>query len=96
MKTAGHDRLVYAMQVAEVLPLKCYAADPCFKLKKPVVGCDPILAAGDNLYEPEGHGGHHRHVFNLLFEEGRDVRLRLSELLARELLGRRFPIPLLA
>jgi hypothetical protein len=54
VRTVGHDRLVYAMKVAEVIPIERYAADPRFKSKKPIMGTDLILAAGDNLYEREG------------------------------------------
>lgn len=56
VKTAGHDHLVYAMKVAEVLPFGRYAADRRFRSKKPVVGSDTIFSAGDNLYEPNGDG----------------------------------------
>src|SRR5687767_13544768 len=40
--TVGHDRLVYAMEVAEVIPIERYATDPRFHAKKPVMGSGPI------------------------------------------------------
>jgi hypothetical protein len=50
------DRLLYAMQVAEVLSFEQYATDPRFESKKPVRNGPWQQRCGDNLYYQDERG----------------------------------------
>jgi hypothetical protein len=51
--TSRSERLVYAVQVAEVLSFEEYWADPRYLSRRPVPGAARIVdRAGDNIYEP--------------------------------------------
>lgn len=49
---ASGNRLVYAMRVAEVMPIDSYFADPRFQVKKPDPSGGRVRARGDNIYAP--------------------------------------------
>jgi len=56
VRTVGSGMLVYAIQVAEVLPLECYFSDSRFEAKKPIVGGTPRQCCGDNMYFKDDRG----------------------------------------
>lgn len=56
----GEERLIYLMQVTEVVPLECYFLDPRFAAKRPSHPGDTaascLQSVGDNIYEfRDGH-----------------------------------------
>jgi hypothetical protein len=52
----GNGKLVYAMQVSEVLPIEQYNADPRFQYKTPAPEGKPIQRYGDNIYYKDKSG----------------------------------------
>lgn len=69
MATSGvarGNRLVYAMQLSEVLSFECYYADERFKKKKPVVKGSWRERCGDNMYFGNSHGvwKQHRTIYH--------------------------------
>jgi hypothetical protein len=60
----GQERLVYLMQVDEIIPLGAYFSDPRFEAKIPVIhGKIPIEIAGDNIYKALVDVPNHPHDF---------------------------------
>ena len=51
----GHERLIYLMQIGEVLPIECYFSDPRFEAKRASAPSDATAkctsSIGDNIYE---------------------------------------------
>ena len=52
----GRGKLVFAMKVAESLPLDAYDRDPRFQSKKPVYSSGPRQRCGDNIYYNDSDG----------------------------------------
>ncbi|MCB9434387.1 MAG: hypothetical protein H6668_20650 [Ardenticatenaceae bacterium] len=50
------DKIIYAMQVSEVLPFEAYDADPRFEAKKPIMKASWQKRCGDNLYYRDEQG----------------------------------------
>ena len=50
-KNVGRDKLIFAMQVAEVLPLEQYYDDERFQAKRPVFRGSQTQRCGDNMYQ---------------------------------------------
>jgi len=61
MPTARGSKLVYAMQVSEVLPFERYFNDPRFEKKKPVVRGSWRERCGDNMYYKDEAGEWKQH-----------------------------------
>jgi len=55
-RNVGQSKLVFAMQVAEIMPFDAYDSDPRFEAKKPTSGGSYQQRCGDNIYHksPEG------------------------------------------
>ena len=51
-------RLVYALQVSEMMSFEQYWNDPRFQNKKPNLAASTKLAFGDNIYSRQGGGWH--------------------------------------
>jgi len=60
VKTVGAGKLVYAMQVAEVLNFEEYDADPRFQRKKPKLNGFRQERCGDNIYHRGTDGRWHQ------------------------------------
>jgi hypothetical protein len=56
VENVGSGKLIYAMQVAEVLPLEHYYSDPRFEAKKPVIKGNWRQRCGDNMYFKDDAG----------------------------------------
>jgi hypothetical protein len=85
-KGRGH-RLVYAVEVAEVLDLDDYFNDPRFQIKKPNLRGNWKERCGDNFYSRDSNGSwiQHRNRFHL------DEPLKRQDTkFARVFLGRRY------
>lgn len=84
---ARDHRLVYAMEVEEVLDLDAYFKDPRFQIKKPDLRGDWKKRCGDNFYSRAADGSwvQHRNRFHIGIEaKEKDTRF------ARVFLGQRF------
>ena len=51
------NRIVYIMEVEEILDFKQYWRDPRFRLKKPSLNAGAVRMVGDNIYQPQPGGG---------------------------------------
>lgn len=59
---AQGNKIVYAMQVEEILPFAAYYRDPRFACKKPSYEKGRmVMKRGDNIYEPLAHGEFYQH-----------------------------------
>jgi hypothetical protein len=86
------ERVVYAMQVAEVISFDEYWADPRFQTRRPVMTGDPIVyRAGDNIYEPVADGYRQLPSFHSNSDGSENAGLKRTDLSAnRVLVGDRF------
>ncbi|MBU1662902.1 MAG: hypothetical protein KKD28_15700 [Chloroflexi bacterium] len=50
VKNVGRDKLIYAMQITEVLPLEQYYEDERFQAKRPIFKGSKAHGCGDNMY----------------------------------------------
>ena len=49
-RNVGHDRVIYAAEIHEVLPLEIYGSHPAFEIKAPAKTGEPWRRHGDNIY----------------------------------------------
>jgi len=59
--TVGNDHLVYAAEIAEVIPIDIYGSDPAYSMKRPKPPGDERQGHGDNIYYRNELGRWARH-----------------------------------
>jgi len=86
------ERVVYAMQVGEVVSFDEYWADPRYEVRRPVMTAQQIVyRAGDNIYEPVTDGYRQLPSFHSNSDGSEDTGLKRTDLsVNRVLVAKRF------